>query len=778
MSERGIGARVLRNEDDRFLRGRGQYVRDVALTGMWHAAFFRSPVAHGRLKSINLPPASLGRVFTAKDLDGLNPIRAISSLPGYKPSDFPILATDKVRYVGEPIAVAVAPTRAEAEDIAQEVSVEVEGLEAVVDALQARQNGSVLVHDQWGDNIVHQANVGAGDMDAAEREASHVVTREYVIGRQVMMPMEHRGCVAHFDHRLDELTVYLSSQMPHLIGVGLARCLGLEQRRVRVISPDVGGGFGLKIFLEAECVAASWLAMKLGRPVCWLQDNLEHLTADANCREHRYKITAYADDRGKILGLDFDVTVDAGAYAIWPWSSAVEAAQGAGILTASYDIRNFRANVLTVATNKPGIVVYRGVARPGVCFAGELTIDAVARAVGREPHEVRRENMVRPEQMPYKTVTNKLYDSGDYPECVRRAVDLVRFDEIRERQKKGEPDGRLVGVGFSSFTEQTAHGTSVLAAWGADLIPGYESACARLTPDGDLMIEVGTHSHGQGHETTFAQVASEVLGIDPTQVSVRFGDTSIAPYSTGTYASRSMVMAGGAISKACRVLSERIARIGAHLLQTSIDEVRVENGEVVGRNGSVGFAAVGRAWYLQPQELPADVDQGGLTVIQGYRPEPDSGVFSYSTHAAVVAVDPEIGSVELLDYAVVEDCGTMVNPMIVDGQILGGTAQGIGTALYEEVVFDEQGQPQHGTLADYIIPGATEIPDIRIGHMQTPSPWSEFGIKGLGEGGAIAPPAAIANAVNDALKGLGVEILESPITPRRVREAIQSGEKP
>ena len=778
MNERGIGARVLRNEDDRFLRGRGQYVRDVALTGMWHAAFVRSTIAHGRLKSVDVPPASRGRVFTAKELEGLNPVRAVSSLPGYKPSDFPILATDKVRYVGEPVAVAVAPTRAEAEDLAQEVSVEAEGLEAVVDALQARRNGSVLVHHEWGDNIVHQANVGAGDMDAAEREASHVVTREFVIGRQVMMPMEHRGCVAYFDHRLDELTVYLSSQMPSLIGVGLARCLGLEQRRVRVISPDVGGGFGLKIFLEAECVAACWLAMKLGRPVCWLQDNLEHLTADANCREHRYKITAFADDRGKILGLDFDVTVDAGAYAIWPWSSAVEAAQGAGILTASYDIRNFRANVLTVATNKPGIVVYRGVARPGVCFAGELTIDAVARAVGREPHEVRRENMVRPEQMPYTTVTNKLYDSGDYPECVRRAVDLVRFDEIRQRQKLGEPDGRLVGVGFSSFTEQTAHGTSVLAAWGADLIPGYESANVRLTPDGDLMIEVGTHSHGQGHETTYAQVASEVLGIDPTQVSVRFGDTSIVPYSTGTYASRSMVMAGGAIGKACRVLSERIARIGAHLLQTTIDEVRVENGEVVGPNGSVGFDAIGRAWYLQPQELPADVDQGGLTVTQGYRPEPDTGVFSYSTHAAVVAVDPEIGAVELLDYAVVEDCGTMVNPMIVDGQILGGTAQGIGTALYEEAVFDEQGQPQQGTLADYLIPGAMEIPDIRIGHMQTPSPWSEFGIKGLGEGGAIAPPAAIANAVNDALKGLGVEILESPITPRRVREAIQSGEKP
>ena len=774
MSARGIGASVLRKEDDRFLRGRGMYVRDVKLNGMWDLAFLRSPVAHARIKSIAAPAGAEGRVFSAGDLTGLRAIRADSTLPNYKVSDFPVLASGKVRYVGEPVAVAAAPTRAAAEDIVQGIAFDYEELNAVVETWDALEAGSPLLFEEWGDNVVHTAQNGGGDMEAAKRDATHVVKREYRISRQIMVPMEHRGCVAHYDSRLDELTVYMASQCPHIMVVGLARAMGLEQRKVRVISPDVGGGFGLKTYLEAESVAAAWLTMKLGRPVRWLQDNSEHLIGDANCREHRYRISAYADDRGKILGIDFQVVVDGGAYGAWPPTAAVEAAQAAGILSATYDLPAFHAQLHTVATNKPHIMVYRGVARPGVCFAGELTIDAVARAVGREAWQVRMENMVRPEQMPYRTVTKKYYDSGDYPESVRRAVALIKFDDIRARQAKPEPDGRYVGVGFASYTEQTAHGTSVLASWGLELIPGYEPAEVRLTPDGALIVAVGTHSHGQGQETIFAQVANEMLGIDPDRISVRLGDTATSPYGTGTYASRSTVMASGAIAKACKVLSTRIAKIGAHLLQADVSEVKVENGEVVGPSGSVGFDAVGRAWYLHPEELPPDIDQGGLTITEGYRPEPDSGVFSYATHAAAVAVDPETGLVELLDYVVVEDCGTAINPLLVEGQVIGGTAQGIGTALYEEAVFDKNGQPSHGTLADYILPGATEIPDIKIEHLVNPSPWSTFGEKGLGEGSAIAPAAAITNAVNDALGSLGVEILESPVSPRRVRAAIEA----
>ena len=378
MSDQGVGARVLRNEDARLLHGKGQFTSDFVLPRTLNAAFLRSPVAHARIRAINIPDEIRDRVFIASDLEDVNPIRAIASLAGYKASDYPVLATDKVRFVGELVAVAVAPDRAEAEDLIEQVTFEYDALPAAVESLESREPGAPLVHESWGDNIVHSGVFQAGEIDKIAAEATHAVTRSFKISRQAHMPMEGRGTLAHYDSRLDELVVYNSNQMPHLIMSGLADVLGMEQRRIRVVAPDVGGGFGLKIYVEPECVVACWLAMRLGRPVRWIEDNFEHLTADANCREHRYTISAYTDAAGKIQGVEFDVTVDAGAYSIWPWTSAVEAAQAAGILTSVYDFHHFRAKVSTVATNKPPIVVYRGVARPGVCFAEELLVDAIA----------------------------------------------------------------------------------------------------------------------------------------------------------------------------------------------------------------------------------------------------------------------------------------------------------------------------------------------------------------------------------------------------------------
>jgi len=402
----------------------------------------------------------------------------------------------------------------------------------------------------------------------------------------------------------------------------------------------------------------------------------------------------------------------------------------------------------------------------------EQIIDAIARAVGREPHEVRLENPVPPEAMPFDNITAKHFDSGDYPECLRRAVAAIDVGAVRERQRRGEPDGRLVGVGLAIFSEQAAHGTSVYAGWGIPMVPGYEQAGARLSPDGILELRVGVHSHGQGLETSLAQIANEVLGVDPARVRVVHGDTALTPYSTGTWGSRCIVMAGGAVAGACRALGERVRRIGAHLLQAPPEEVTLARGQVISARGALGIEAVARAWYLRPQDLPPDVDPAGLEVTAGYKPERDSGTFSYAAHAALVAVDPELGAVEILDYVVVEDGGVLVNPMIVDGQVFGGTAQGIGTALYEEMPFDENGQPLASTLADYLLPGPTEVPAIRIEHMETPSPYTEFGVKGIGEGGAIGPPAAILNAINDALRPLGAEVTDCPVTPRRLAGAI------
>lgn len=771
MSHTGIGARLPRKEDDRFLRGRGQYVADIRLPGMRDVAFVRSPVAHGRIRGIDVPGEHAHAVFSARDLSGVRPIRAVSALPGFKPSEQPVLAAEKVRHVGELVAACVGDTRAAAEDIAAAVFPDIEELPAVADMLAGRRENAPLLHEQWGDNVFLETLVDA-DVEAVAANAPVRVTREFRTARQCMAPIEGRGVVAYWDTRLAQLTLYTAAQMPHIVRTGLSDCLGIGHESIRVIVPDVGGGFGYKGILLPEEVCLAWLAIRLGHPVRWIEDRREHLSASANCREHHYRITGYANRDGRLLAIDAEATVDSGAYSAYPFSACLEAAQVASILPGPYDFPVYRCRTWSVATNKCPILPYRGVARTGVCFAMELLIDTIAHEVGLEPHEVRLRNLVQPEQMPFDNVTRKHFDSGDYPECLRRAVQAVGLEEVRKRQCRGESDGRLLGVGFAVFCEQAAHGTSVYAGWGIPMVPGYEQVGARLTPDGALELRIGLHSHGQGLETTLAQVASEVLGIDPDRVRLVHGDTALTPYSTGTWGSRSMVMAGGAVTRACREIARRAARIGAHLLQTEESLVEVRGGEVRGHTGSVSLREIARAWYLQPQDLPAAVDPGGLEVTTGYKPVRDSGTFSYAAHGAVVAVDPELGAVEILDYVIVEDGGVLVNPMIVEGQICGGTAQGIGTALYEEMPFDEQAQPLASTFADYILPGPTEVPDIRIEHMETPSPYTEFGVKGIGEGGAIGPPAAIANAVNDALRGIGAQLCDSPLTPRRVLAAI------
>ena len=771
MKHQGIGARLVRKEDDRYMRGRGQYVGDIKLPGMLEVAFLRSPLAHARIKGVRIPPAIRERVVIAEDLAGVAAIRADTTLPGFKSSLQPILATGKVRYVGEPVAMCIAPTRAEAEDLAAEIELDLDPLPVVVDMLEARRPGAPLVHEPWGDNLFLTTNIDV-DFEAVKAKAAVSVTRELRTSRQVMSPLEGRGVVANWHSRLGQLVVHTSTQQPHIVRSGLAECLGLDEGQIRVIAPDVGGGFGYKGILLTEEVALAWATRKLGAPLRWIEDRRENLTANANCREHHYILTAYADADGRLLALDCEASVDSGAYSAYPFSACLEAGQVGSILPGLYDFPHYRCRAYSVATNKPPILPYRGVARTGVCFALEVTLDALARKLGKEPTELRFKSLVQPAQMPFDNIAKRHFDSGDYPEALRRAIDAIGFDKMRARQKQGEPDGRLIGIGFAMYSEQAGHGTSVYAAWGIPFVPGHEPALARFTPDGGLELRIGAHSHGQGLETTLSQVAHSILGVPHERIKLVHGDTAETPYSTGTWGSRCMIMAGGAVAAACDELAARVQRIGAGLLQAKPEEVRLQDGEVVGPSGRISVADVARTWYRRPQDLPPDVDPRGLEVTAGYKAKRDTGTFSYAAHAAVVAVDPETGELEILDYVVVEDGGTLVNPMIVDGQILGGAAQGIGTALYEEMRFDAQGQPLASTLSDYLLPGPTEVPDIRILHLATPSPYTRFGQKGIGEGGAIAPPAAIANAVNDALKGLGAELLVSPITPRRIVAAI------
>jgi carbon-monoxide dehydrogenase large subunit len=774
VTQQGIGARLLRKEDDRFMRGRGEYVGDIRLPGMQDVAFLRSPLAHARIVGIRIPPALRNRIFIADDLAGVAPIRADTALPGFKSSVQPILATAKVRYVGEAIAMCVAPTRAEAEDMAAEIDVDLEPLPAVHDMLQGRQPGAPLVHEPWGDNLFLTTftDVDFESLkDMVKSGAAVSVTRELRTARQAMCPIEGRSVVASWSPRLGQLIVYSATQQPHIVRSGLAECLGLDEGAIRVVAPDVGGGFGYKGILLPEEIALSWATRRLGHPLRWLEDRREGLL-NANCREHHYILTAYADAQGRLLALDCEATVDSGAYSAYPFSACLEAGQVASILPGLYDFPHYRCRTWSVATNKPPILPYRGVARTGVCFALEVTLDALARKLGLEPTALRFNSLVRPEQMPFDNIARRHFDSGDYPEALRRAVAAIGLDKIRERQAQGEPDGRRIGVGFAMYAEQAGHGTSVYAAWGIPFVPGYEPCQARFTPDGALELRIGAHSHGQGLETTLSQVAHSILGIPHDRIRLVHGDTAATPYSTGTWGSRCAIVAGGAVGAACDALADRVLQIGATLLQAQRADVRLEAGEVVGPSGRIRVEEIARTWYRRPQDLPPGLEPGGLEVTAGYKAQRDTGTFSYAAHAAVVAVDPTTGELEVLDYVVVEDGGVLLNPMIADGQILGGAAQGIGTALYEEMPFDAQGQPQGSTLSDYLLPGPAEVPEVRILHMETPSPYTRFGQKGIGEGGAIAPPAAIANAVNDALAGLGAELLVSPVTPRRIVEAI------
>jgi aerobic carbon-monoxide dehydrogenase large subunit len=773
-SRYGVGASLLRREDDRHLRGRGEFVGDIRMAGTQHVVFLRSPHANARIRGIDVPREAKGSVFTAADLPHIQPIRIVNQTPGAKSPAWSPLATDKVRYVGEAIAACVAPTRAAAEDLAASINVDFEPLAAVVDApSQMRGAGVPLVHEAWGDNLYSDRTLEEGDIAAAARDAAIVVRREYRMNRQSGAPMEGRAVLAYRDHRLDEVVLYVSTQTPHTLRVALGECLGLDLNRIRVVAPDVGGGFGPKARLYPEEIILAALALELDFPVRWIEDRNEHLLTAAHTRDHHYKLTAYADRRGKILGIDTEIVVDAGAYGLWPQGPYQEANMAARTLPGPYTFTNYRARYVTVATNKAPLGPYRGVGRPGACFAIERTIDEVARAAGRDPSEVRIENMIPREAMPYTSVAGMRYDTGDYPACVRLCSELLDVPRIRQRQQRGEADGRLIGIGFASFTEQTAHGAAEFASRGAQIIPGFESCTARVLPDGSLVLHVGIQSHGQGLETALSQVAYEELGINPTHISVRHGDTESTAFGFGTFASRSMVMSGGAVARASRMLRDKIERIGAHLLQCEAGDVHCAEGAVIGPQGrSVSLGEIAKVAHLRMHELPPG-EEPLLDATATYEPGISTGVFSYATHGAVVAVDAETGAIELIDFAVAEDCGTMVNPMLVEGQIRGGVAQGIGTALCEEIPYDSNGQPLAATFLDYHMPGAFELPAIKIGHLHNPATATEYGMKGMGEGGAVAPPAAIANAVRDALAAIGAEVNETPITAPRVLAAIR-----
>jgi aerobic carbon-monoxide dehydrogenase large subunit len=770
-----IGACLLRKEDARHLLGAGQFIADVRVPGLQDIAFVRSQHAHAEVRRVTKPAAAAARVFTLADIGPINVLEAGPELATFRHGPYPPLADGRVRYVGQTIAACVAETRTLAEDLADAVSVELEELPVVVDPVGAMRPDSPRLFASWPNNAFITSLVSEGDT-ASLAAAPIRLRRTFKMNRQATVSLECRGALAYWDQRLDELVVYLSTQGAHVMRLGLAQSLGLPEHKVRVIAPDVGGGFGGKNRLLPEEIAVAAIARKLGQPVRWIEDRREHLLASVHARDHSYDLTISADRDGRLLGLEGDIHIDAGAYALWPTGAFMEASMAARNLTGPYRIRILKLNTFTVATNKAPLGPYRGVARPGACFAIERLVDEVARELGCEAIDLRRQNIVTAAELPYQTAAGMMLDTGDYVASLETARTMIDLPTVRRRQLAGEPDGRAIGVGFAFYTEQSGHGQAEWMKRKSRIVPGYESATVRMLPDGSVLLLVGVQNHGQGHDTTLAQIAAHELQIDPSRISLRYGDTATTPFGFGTFASRSIVFAGGAVAKSCRILAEKIRGIGAHLLQTDVSATRIVNAAIHGPHGAIEFAEIAWAANVRQELLPAGMEPL-LEVTASYEPTESGGVFSYGTHAAIVAVEPEIGTIEILDYVVAEDCGTMINPMIVDGQIQGGIAQGIGTALYEEIPYDEMGQPLATTFADYLVPCAPEVPSVRIAHSVTPARATEYGVKGVGEGGAIAPPAVIANAVADAFRAIGASFNETPLTPRRVSEAVDGARR-
>jgi carbon-monoxide dehydrogenase large subunit len=705
-------------------------------------------------------------VLTAADLPH-EPLTDLLPMDGLLRTPQPALAREHVRFTGEAVALVLAESRYLAEDGAEAVRVDVDPLPHVLDAEAAQAVGAPLLHSELGTNVVYRGSRVIGDVDGAFRAAKHVVQARFHGNRYLAAPLETRGCAARYEPATRSLTFWSSTQSPHLLRRRLALAAGLDEARIRVLVPDVGGGFGLKIPIHPEEVAIAVAARVSGRAVVWLEDRRENLIAAPQAKDQAIESELALDADGTFLALRTRIVGDAGAYSYNNASALIEPYLSAVLMPGVYRIRNLAYDVLAVLTNKPPVAPYRGVGWTQGHCARELLIDEAARELGVDPAELRRRNMVRPGEFPYESATGMLYDSGSFVESLDRALEAVGYEQFRVT-----PRGvRLRGVGISPYVEPTGWGSegSRQAGWA---LVSHDTARVTIEPSGDVTVSVGTPSQGQGHATVLAQLVADALGVAPEHVLVRANDTDAVPISlAGTRASRTAVIIGGAVLRAGGELRERVLQIAARLLEADPADLEVGDGGVSLRDApsrSVTLREVARAAYFDPA-LRASVPEPDLSASAFLDPK---ATYSNGTIVAVVEVDAGTGAVRVEQLVAVEDCGTIVNPLVVDGQIHGALAQGVGGALLEQVVHDESGQPLTATLMDYLLPTAVEVPPLRVEHESSPSPFTPGGIKGMGESGLIATPAAIACAVADALAPLGVRIDRLPLTPERVSSMI------
>ncbi|RMF63595.1 MAG: xanthine dehydrogenase family protein molybdopterin-binding subunit [Calditrichaeota bacterium] len=773
-----IGTAVKRKEDFRFITGKGRYTDDIVLPNMTFAYVVRSPHAHARIKSLDVSGAlaapGVVAVFTGKDLQA----DGVVSLPNgwqigedMREPPHPPLAVDKVRHVGDGVAVVIAEDRYRARDAADLVQVEYEVLPAVTDAAKALEKGAPAVHDEAPDNVSFTWELGdAAATDAAMKKAEHVTKLEFVNQRLIANAIEPRCAIGDYDVGKDELTLYTSSQNPHVIRLLMcAFVLGLPEHKVRVISPDVGGGFGSKIFHYAEEVIVSWATRKIGRPVKWTAERSESYLTDAQGRDHHTVAEMGFDGQGNILALRVRTIANLGAY-LSTFAAGIPTWLYGTLLTGQYKTKNIYVHTTGVFTNTTPVDAYRGAGRPEATYVVERLMDTAAHEMNIDPAELRRKNFIPPDAFPYDTPVVMTYDSGNYEGALEKALQSIDYKKRRAEQAEARKQGKLIGIGFSSYIEACGIAPSKVAGAIGARAGLFEGASLRVHPTGKVTVYTGSHAHGQGHETTFAQIVADGFGISIDDVEVVHGDTGQIPFGMGTYGSRSLAVGGSAIYKAIEKIREKAKKIAAHKLEASEEDVVFEDGNwtVKGTDKSVSFADIALTAYV-PHDYPEDLEPG---LEDNAFWDPKNFTFPFGTHISVVEVDPDTGKVTVLRYVAVDDVGNVINPMIVDGQVHGGIAQGIGQALWEGAVYDDSGQLVTGSFMDYAIPKADDLPSFEVDRTTTPCPHNPLGVKGAGEAGTIAATACVVNAVMDALSHLGVRDIPMPLTPQRVWNAI------
>ncbi len=781
MPDTGIGASVRRKEDYRFLTGRGRYVDDLNRPGQVFAYFVRSPHAHATVKSVKIDQAKAApgviAVFTGADMAA----DSVGSLPcGWTVTDrhgephkapphFP-LVRDKVRYVGDHVAVVIAKTAAQAKDAAEQVAVDYAELPVNVDPAKAAAGKAPLLHEEAPGNLCFDWELGdKAVVDEAFAKAHHVTKLDLINNRLIPNAMEPRAAIGEFDPGMDSYTLYSTSQNPHLLRLILcAFVLGLPESKVRVVAPDVGGGFGSKIYCYAEETVCTWAAKKVGRPVKWTAERSESFVADAHGRDHVTHVELALDKDGKFLGLKVDTKANMGAY-LSNFATCIPTYLYATLLAGQYTTPVIYCNVKAVFTNTAPVDAYRGAGRPEATYLLERVVETAAREMKIDPAELRKRNFVPPDAFPYQTPVALTYDSGQYALAMDAASKLIDYQNFAKRRQESQARGKLRGIGFSSYIEACGIAPSaVVGSLGAG-VGLWESGQVRFNPTGSVTVYTGSHSHGQGHETTFSQLIAGRLGVPIEQVEVVHGDTGSVPFGMGTYGSRSRAVGGSALAKACDKIVEKGKKIAAHLMEASVDDVEFDAGtfRVAGTDKTKSIGEIAFAAYV-PHNYPEGLEPG-LDETSFY--DPLNFTYPAGTHICEVEIDPETGVVQVVDWAAVDDFGNVVNPLIVEGQVHGGIAQGVGQALTEACVYDpESGQLLTGSYMDYCMPRADDLPDLKVGMTHTPCPHNPLGVKGCGEAGAIAAPPALMNAVTDAL---GIRHMDMPATAEKVWRAAQ-----